>query len=51
MYYGDVSALRLLLDRGETLASLGRNFDLNGAAFHGHWRLCEFLLESGADAE
>jgi uncharacterized protein len=50
VYYGDVSALRLLLDRGETLASLGRNFDLNGAAFHGHWRLCEFLLENGADA-
>lgn len=48
-YYGDVSALRLLLDRGESLTSLGANFGLNGAAFHGHWRLCEFLLESGAD--
>ena len=23
---------------------------LNAAAFHGHWRLCEFLLEHGADA-
>lgn len=22
---------------------------LSGAAFHGHWRLCEFLVESGAD--
>ncbi len=22
---------------------------LNAAAFHGHWRLCEFLIESGAD--
>jgi len=22
---------------------------LNAAAFHGHWRLCQFLLESGAD--
>lgn len=49
LYYGDVSALKLLLERGETLASLGRNFDLNGAAFHGHWKMCEFLLESGAD--
>jgi uncharacterized protein len=48
-YYGDVSAIRLLLDRGESLTSLGANFGLNGAAFHGHWRLCEFLLESGAD--
>ena len=48
-YYGDVSAIRHLIDRGETLASLGPNLDLNGASFHGHWRLCEFLLERGAD--
>ena len=49
-YYGDVSALKHLLERGETLTSLGDNFGLDAAAFHGHWRLCEFLLESGADA-
>jgi ankyrin repeat protein len=48
-YYGDVSAVRLLLERGERLSALGPNFDLNGAAFHGHWRLCEFLIEQGAD--
>ncbi len=48
-YYGDVSAIKLLLANGETLASLGENFDLNGAAFHGHWRLCQFLIEQGAD--
>lgn len=49
-YYGDVSAIRFLLANGEVLASLGGNLDLNGAAFHGHWRLCQFLLEQGADA-
>jgi len=49
-YYGDVSALRFLLERGESLSSLGSNLGLNAAAFHGHWRLCEFLLEHGADA-
>ena len=48
-YYGDVSAIRFLLANGESLESLGENFDLNGAAFHGHWRLCQFLLEKGAD--
>lgn len=48
-YYGDVSAVRILLEHGEELASLGENFDLNGAAFHGHWRLCKFLVEHGAD--
>jgi len=48
-YYGDVSALRYLLINGEKLESLGENFDLNGAAFHGHWKLCQFLIENGAD--
>ena len=48
-YYGDVSGIRYLLANGETLASLGEDLDLNGAAFHGHWRLCEFLIEQGAD--
>jgi ankyrin repeat protein len=48
-HHGDVSAIRFLLDRGESLHSLGDNFDLNGAAFHGHWRLCQFLIERGAD--
>jgi uncharacterized protein len=49
-YYGDVSAVRYLLAHGESLATLGDNLDLNGAAFHGHWRLCQFLLENGAKA-
>jgi len=48
-YYGDVSAVRFLLGKGESLKSLGENLDLNGAAFHGHWRLCQFLIENGAD--
>jgi ankyrin repeat protein len=48
-YYGDVSAVRYLLAKGESLTALGDNLDLNGAAFHAHWRLCEFLIESGAD--
>ena len=43
-YYGDVSAIRMLLANGESLNSLGPNLDLNGAAFHGHWRLCQFLI-------
>ena len=49
-YYGDVSAIRFLLSQGERLASLGPNLGLDSAAFHGHWQLCEFLLESGAQA-
>jgi uncharacterized protein len=49
-YYGDVAALRALLARGRTLPELGADLGLNAAAFHGHWRLCEFLLENGANA-
>lgn len=48
-YYGDVSAIRFLLANGESLQALGGNLDLHAAAFHGHWRLCEFLIEQGAD--
>ncbi len=47
-YYGDVSGLRVLLSHGAALSQLGDNMDLHGAAFHGHWRLCQFLLEQGA---
>ena len=49
-YYGDVSAIRFLITRGETLAALGENLELGSAAFHGHWQLCQFLIEQGADA-
>jgi ankyrin repeat protein len=48
-YHGDVSALRHLLAHGARLEELGPNLDLNGASFHGHWQLCEFLIDSGAD--
>lgn len=48
-YYGDVSAIKFLLSKGESLKSLGENLDLNGAVFHGHWKLSQFLIEKGAD--
>jgi uncharacterized protein len=48
-YFGDVRAIRFLVSRGESLSSIGPNMGLAAAAFHGHWRLCEFLLENGAD--
>ena len=48
-YYGDVSAIRFLLAQGESLRSLGENLGLGDAVFHGHWQLCQFLIENGAD--
>ena len=49
-YYGDVSAMKFLLANGAQLDSLGDNLGLDAACFHGHWRLCKFLLERGANA-
>ena len=48
-YYGDVTAMKFLLANGGSLDALGENLGLNGACFHGHWRLCQFLIERGAD--
>ena len=49
-YYGDVSGIKHLLAKGASLSSLGEDLGLNGASFHGHWKLCQFLLERGANA-
>lgn len=48
-YYGDVSAMKFLISRGARMDALGQDYGLNAATFHGHWRLCRFLLEQGAD--
>jgi ankyrin repeat protein len=48
-YYGDVSAIKFLVASGAPLPALGENYDLNGAVFHGHLRLCEYVSEQGAD--
>ena len=49
-YFGDVTAVRLLLNAGVPLASQGGDLGLMAASFHGHWRLVQFLIEQGADA-
>jgi ankyrin repeat protein len=48
-YHGDVSAIKFLLAHGESLPSLGDYYGLHAAAFHGHARLCQYLIEQGAD--
>lgn len=49
-YYGDASAMKYLVANGATLEVLGDDLGINGASFHGHWKLCQFLLERGANA-
>lgn len=48
-YFGDVSCLRLLVRGGADLHELGADMGLTAAAFHGHWQLCQYLLEEGAE--
>ena len=48
-YYGDVSAIASCSAVANRSQSLGDDYGLNAAAFHGHWRLCAFLIEQGAD--
>jgi ankyrin repeat protein len=48
-YYGDVSAMKHLLANGASIAAVGENLGLDAACFHGHWRLCQFLIERGAN--
>ena len=48
-YYGDVSAIKFLLANGEKLTSLGDDLGLDGAVFHAHVQLTEYLIEAGAD--
>jgi uncharacterized protein len=48
-YYGDVSAIKFLLANGAKIENLKNDYGLTAASFHGHWKLCEFLIEQGAD--
>lgn len=49
VYYNDTTALRAVLDRGGDLSSLNFVNELGNAAFFGHWKVCDFLIEYGAD--
>lgn len=50
-YHGNVSSARSLTAAGVQLTTLGPDLGIRSAAFHGHWQLCQFLLEAGASAE
>jgi len=49
VYYGDVTAMRFLMEQGADLSSIDLNIELGNAAFFGHWKMCDFLIENGAD--
>ena len=49
VYYDDLTAIRLILDKGGDLNSININDELGNAAFFGHWKICDFLIRQGAD--
>jgi uncharacterized protein len=51
VYYDDVTALKMILAAGGDLASIDLDEELGNAAFFGHWKVCDFLLMHGANAD
>lgn len=49
VYYNDTTALRAVLESGGNLESINLNEELGNAAFFGHWKVCDFLINQGAD--
>ena len=49
VYYNDVTGLRTILEQGGNLDSIDLNNELGNAAFFGHWKVCDFLINQGAN--
>lgn len=49
IYYNDTTALRAVLEAGGNLDSIDLDGALGNAAFFGHWKVCDFLLNQGAN--
>jgi ankyrin repeat protein len=49
IYYGDVTALKAVLEAGLDLNSLDLGRELWNAAFFGHWKIADFLIANGAN--
>ena len=49
VYYGDVTALKAVLEAGGDLSTLDLDRELEHASFFGHWKVVDFLLARGAN--
>ncbi|WP_159470044.1 ankyrin repeat domain-containing protein [Dyadobacter sp. 3J3] len=49
VYYNDTTGLRAVLSAGGKLDTLNLNQELGHAAYFGHWKVCDFLINNGAD--
>jgi len=49
VYYNDTTGLRAVVEDGGGLDSINVHGELGNAAFFGHWKVCDFLINHGAD--
>ena len=49
VYYNDTTGLKAIFEAGGNLDSINLNEELGHAAFFGHWKVCDFLINQGAD--
>ena len=49
VYYDDLTAIKAIVNAGGNLSSISLDEELGNAAFFGHWKICEFLIQQGAD--
>lgn len=49
VYYNDTTGLRAVLAVGGDLDSIQLDAELGHAAYFGHWKVCDFLLNHGAN--
>ena len=49
VYYNDTTGLKAVLKAGGNLDSINVNTELGHAAFFGHWKVCDFLINNGAN--
>ena len=49
VYFNDTTAIKAILEAGGNLDIIDLNGELGNAAFFGHWKICNFLIQQGAD--
>jgi len=49
VYYNDTTGLRAVLENDGNLDSINLNKELGDVTFFGHWKVCDFLINQGAD--
>ena len=49
VYFNDTTALKAVVEAGGNFDSINIDGELGNAAFFGHWKVCDFLINHGAN--